>query len=35
MAVNYTVAVCQNVKTGNLECFDVEQLRIIGTELKK
>jgi hypothetical protein len=35
MAVNYTVCICQNCKTGQLESFDVSQVRIIGTELKK
>jgi hypothetical protein len=33
--VSYTVAICQNVKTGQLEFFSPDQLRIIGVEIKK
>lgn len=35
MGVSYTVAICQSVKTGQLEFFDITQIRVIGTELKK
>ena len=35
VAVNYTVAICQNYKTGQLEMFDPSQIRILGTEIKK
>lgn len=34
-AVSYTVAICQSVKTGQLEYFDCSQIRILGTEIKK
>lgn len=33
--VNYTVCICENIKTGNLEKFDPEQIKILGHELKK
>ena len=33
--VNYTVAICQNVKTGQLEYFNIEQIRIIGQQIKE
>lgn len=32
---NWTVAICEDYKTGIIRCFMPEQLRIIGTELKK
>lgn len=32
-AVNYTTAICQSCKTGQIECFRPEQLRIIGKNL--
>ena len=35
VAVNFTVAICQNCKTGQLEKFLPEQVKILGTELKK
>lgn len=35
LAINWTVAICQNVKTGVIECFAPEQLRILGNEIKK
>lgn len=35
IGVSNTVAICESVKTGQLECFPVEYLRILGTELKK
>jgi hypothetical protein len=35
IGVNYTVCICQNIKTGDLEMFDPSQLRVLGTELKK
>jgi len=35
IAINHTVAICENVKTGNVECFPPESLRILGTEIKK
>jgi len=34
-AVNYTVCVCENCETGQLETFLPEQLRILGDKLKK
>ena len=33
--VSFSVAICQNCKTGEVMCFLPEQLRIIGTEIKK
>jgi hypothetical protein len=35
VAVSYTVAICQSVKTGQLEYFNIDQIRVIGTEVKK
>lgn len=35
VGVSYTVAVCQDVNTGEVLCFLPEALKIIGTELKK
>ncbi len=35
IGVNYTVAICQNCKTGDVMCFNPEQLRILGTQIKK
>ena len=32
---NYTVAICQHYKTGQLEMFDPRQIRVLDTELKK
>ncbi len=34
-AVNYTVCVCENYDTGQLECFPPEAIRILGTQIKK
>jgi hypothetical protein len=34
MPVNFTVAICQNKKTGQIECFRPYQLRVIGREIK-
>jgi hypothetical protein len=34
LAVNRTVAICQEYETGQVECFEPEQLRIIGMEVK-
>ena len=33
--VSYSVAICQHTRTGQLECFDPERLRVIGTQIKK
>lgn len=33
--VTNTVAICQNIKTGDLNCWAPENLRVIGTEIKK
>jgi hypothetical protein len=35
IGVSYTVCICENYKTGQLETFDPSQVKIIGTELKK
>ncbi len=35
VGVSYSVAICQNIKTGEVMCFPPEQLRILGTEIKK
>lgn len=35
IGVSNTVAVCEDVKTGQLNCFPPEQIRILGTEIKK
>ncbi len=32
---NWTVAICEDCKTGDIRCFLPEQLKIIGHELKK
>ena len=32
---NYSVAICQHYKTGQLEMFDPSQIRILGSEIKK
>ena len=32
--VMYTVAICQSVRTGQLEYFDIGQIRIIGAIVK-
>jgi hypothetical protein len=34
MPVHYTVAICQNIKTGAIELYMPDQLRVIGTNLK-
>jgi len=34
-AVNFTVVICQNCKTGQLEKFLPEQIKILGSEIKK
>jgi hypothetical protein len=33
-AVNYTVIICQNCKTGQIEKFLPEQCKILGTQIK-
>lgn len=35
VAVNYTVVICQDCKTGQLREFMAPQLKIIGDEIKK
>jgi hypothetical protein len=35
VGVSYTVCICQNVKTGQLELFEPSQVRIIGTKIEK
>lgn len=35
LAVTFTVAICQNVKTGDILCFYPEQLKVIGTKIKE
>ena len=35
IAVNYTVAICQDCETGQLRYFTPDKLRVIGTEIKK
>jgi hypothetical protein len=35
IGVSNTVAVCQNVKTGDLNCWNIENIRVIGTEIKR
>ena len=35
LPVNYTVAVCQDYDTGEVRCFLPEQIKILGTEIKK
>lgn len=32
--VMYTVAICQSVKTGQLEYFNIDQIKIIGAIVK-
>ncbi len=32
--VMYTVAICQSVRTGQLEYFDIEQIRVLGALVK-
>jgi len=32
-AVNYSVAICQNCKTGDIEIFLPDQIKIIGNQL--
>lgn len=34
VAFNYTVAICQECETGQVETFLPEQLKIIGTKIK-
>lgn len=33
IAVNYTVAICQDCKTGDIRCFLPEQLRVVGKDI--
>lgn len=33
VAVNYSVAICSNYETGQVECFLPSQLRIIGKKI--
>ena len=33
--VNYTTAICQHCKTGQIEMFDPTQIKIIGREVKE
>jgi hypothetical protein len=35
MGMNYTVAICQNCKTGQVEMIEPHQIRIIGKEIKE
>jgi len=35
IGVSYTIAICEHCKTGQLEMFSPDQLRILGTEIKK
>ena len=35
IGVNFSVAICQNCKTGDVLCFLPEQLKIIGQEIRK
>jgi hypothetical protein len=35
MPVHYTVAICQNIKTGAIELYMPDQLRVIGTNIKE
>jgi hypothetical protein len=35
MAVNYTVAICENYNTGQVQCFKPDQLRILGKEIRE
>ena len=35
VAVGYTVGICQNIKSGAVECFNPESIRIIGNEIKE
>jgi hydrogenase maturation factor len=35
VGVSYTVAICSHLKTGEVLCFLPEQLKILGTDLKK
>jgi hypothetical protein len=35
IGISNTVAICQNCKTGELNCWAPENLKIIGTEIKK
>jgi hypothetical protein len=34
-AVNYTVIICQHCKTGQIEKFLPEQVKILGTQIKE
>jgi len=34
MPVHYTVAVCQNIKSGAIELYFPDQLKVVGTNLK-
>lgn len=33
--VHYTVGICQNIKTGAIEMFTPDQLRVLGVNLKE
>ena len=35
VGINWTVAICQNCKTGDIRTFLPEQLRILGKEVKE
>jgi hypothetical protein len=35
IAVSYSVAICENYDTGQIEMYDPTQLRILGTEVKR
>jgi len=35
VAVNFTVGICENVKTGQIQTFLPEQIRIIGQKIKE
>ena len=32
---NYTVAICEHYTTGQIECFNPEQLKVLGREINK
>jgi hypothetical protein len=34
VAVSWTVGICENYETGQIELFAPEQIRILGTEIK-
>lgn len=35
MPVSYTIAICEDIETGQIFCYRPEQLRILSKELKK